>query len=327
MTDYIDFKNRHLCDPDKEYCVLNLTLIEIPYHAFLMVFHRDQNDSREFELLDNGEAIQQELTQQGWKVVNRKVLQDGAFQSIHYERPKLAQSPSDQPTYIRPTDADKMLDRMEYACLTFSQDVTHTGTFTIEFYDKQTYRKTEPMTGLWRSEVIKQFKQQRWQEKHGMGDAEWVITYFQRPISPANTPIGDWLPAPLPTSIPQPEAKPVPQQEGLDSIRKSWSTTPQPETKPVPQPSIYAPRPKRKSPMHSTGDLENGVEYMKITFFRHDQRIEIGIYGKGIQPTSDTKYGELHLYTEELKKEGWYHVYGTGDSEGILAYLERKRIE
>jgi len=321
MTDYIDFKNRHLCDPNKEYCVLNLILMEMPYHAFLMVFHRDQNDSREFELPDNGEAIQQELTQQGWKVVNRKVLQDGASQSIHYERLKLAQSPTEQPTYIRATDKDKMQDRMEYACLTFSQDVTSAGTFTIEFYDKQTYLKTEPMTGLWRSAVIEQFKQQCWQEKHGMGDGEWVITYFQRPNSPANTPIGDWLPTT------PPEAKPVPQQEGLNSIRKSWSTTPQPEVKPVPQPSIYAPRPKRKSPMHSTGDLEDGVEYMKITFFRYDQRIEIGIYGKGVQPSSYTKNGELHPYMEELKKEGWYHVYGTGDSEGILAYLERQRIE
>ncbi|MCU0481795.1 MAG: hypothetical protein MUE54_11385 [Anaerolineae bacterium] len=215
-----------------------------------------------------------------------------------------------------------MQDRMEYACLTFSQDVTSAGTFMIEFYDKQTYRKTEPMTGLWRSEVIKQFKQQHWQEKHGMGDGEWVITYFQRPNSPANAPIGDWLP----TSTPQPEAKPLPQQEGLDSIRKSWSTTPQPEMKPVSQPSIYAPRPKRKSPMHSTGDLEEGVEYMKITFFRFNQRMEIGIYGKGIESSDYARTGELGIYLKELEKEGWHHVYGTGDSEGILAYLERQRI-
>ncbi|HRF96210.1 MAG TPA: hypothetical protein PLZ51_13485, partial [Aggregatilineales bacterium] len=132
-------------------------------------FHRDQNDSREFELPDNGEAIQQELTEQGWKVVNRRVLQDGAFQIIHYERPKLAQSPSEQSTYISPAEKEKMQNGMEYACLTFSQDSTPSGTFTIEFYDKQMYLKTEPMTGLWRSEVIKQFKQQRWQENHGMG--------------------------------------------------------------------------------------------------------------------------------------------------------------
>ncbi len=296
MTHYIDFKNRHLCDPDKAYCVLNLYLSETPYSAFLMMFHRDQNDSREFELSDNGEAIQQELAQQGWNVVNQKVLQDGAYQIIHYERPKLVQSSSEQPAYIRPTDKDKMQDRMEYACLTFSRDFTPDGTFTIAFYDKQAYRKTEPITGLWRSTVIEQFKEQGWEEKHGMGDEEWVITYFERPISPTNDP--NWLPKSK-TLIPQPE-----------SARMN-----------------YVPRPKRKSPMHSMGDLEDGVEYMKITFFRYDQRIEIGIYGKGIQPSSQIRNGELHPYMEELKKEGWYHVYGTGDSEGILAYLERQRIE
>ncbi len=93
-----------------------------------------------------------------------------------------------------------------------------------------------------------------------------------------------------------------------------------------PNQNTYAPRPKRTSPMPSTGNLEGGVEYMKLVFFRHDQRIESAIYGKGIQPSSETKNGELHPYMDGLKKDGWHHVYGTGDSEGILAYLERQRI-
>ncbi len=66
---------------------------------------------------------------------------------------------------------------------------------------------------------------------------------------------------------------------------------------------------------------------MKITFFRHNQHMEIGIYGKVIESSSYSRTGELGIYLKELAQEGWYHVYGTGDSEGVLAYLERQRIE
>ena len=87
MTNYIDVKNRHLCDLSKEYCVLNLDLDGTPYSGYVMFYHRTQKNVKQLELIDRGESIRQELAQEGWKIVHRHMVRGGIYQVIYYERP------------------------------------------------------------------------------------------------------------------------------------------------------------------------------------------------------------------------------------------------
>ncbi len=211
-------------------------------------------------------------------------------------------------TPIRPNEKDKMQNGVEYACLYFNRG--NDESFRIEFYDKKSHRKTDLLRGLSHAQVLKQMEAQGWQQTYGTGDGEGVMNYFQRPFSRANDP--NWLP-----SIPQSAPKPI---------------TPHP----TPQPVVdrrheYVQRPKWTK--DRTGELEDGVEYMEIVFYRNlngeGQPSEIITYGKGMQRTSQKRHMDIHdhdLYLENLKKEGWCEVHSTGNSEGSLTYLERQRI-
>jgi hypothetical protein len=310
MADYIDFKNRHLCDPDKEYCVLNLDLDGTPYNGYIVTYHRDKKHHRKLALTDNGASIKAELASQGWKIVHQNLVRGGIYQVFHYERPRqTAPSPSKQPTHIRPTEKDKMRDGMEYACLLFNRNLGKDESFTIEFYDKRSYRKTDLMRGITHADVLRQMEGQGWQHIYGTGDGEGVMNYFQRTISPANDP--NWIPI-IPESAPTPTITRAPQPV-IDRRQN------------------YVQRPKWNK--GRTGELEDGVEYMEIVFYRNFQQeglpTEIITYGKGIPKKSQKKYMTIldyENYLKELEREGWSHVHGTGDSEGILAYLERQRI-
>ncbi|PJF31660.1 MAG: hypothetical protein CUN52_02355 [Phototrophicales bacterium] len=189
MTDYIDLNNRHLCDPNKEYCVLNLDLDGIPYHGYIVFYHRTQKNLKQLELKDRGEAIQQELAQEGWKIVHQYLVRGGIYKVIHYERPKPITNPS-QPRIIGPMDKAHMQDGMEYAYLLFYRGKDEA--FVIEFYDKQSHRKTDLMRGISHGDILAQMKTQGWQQTYGTGDAEGVVNYFQRRKSPVNNP--NWIP-------------------------------------------------------------------------------------------------------------------------------------
>lgn len=114
MAEYIDFKNRHLCDPSTEYCVLNLDLDGTPYSGYVMFYHRTQKIVTQLELTDRGESIQQKLAQEGWKIVHRHMVRGGIYQVIYYERPFSPNNSSiwepvlpSQPISQPPTQSDK----------------------------------------------------------------------------------------------------------------------------------------------------------------------------------------------------------------------------
>ena len=209
---------------------------------------------------------------------------------------------------IRATDKDKMQAGMEYACLYFNRGSDES--FRIEFYDKNAHRKTDIIRGLSYPDIYKQIEAQGWQKTYGTGDAEGVMDYFQRPISHANNP--NWLPI-IPEYVPKPAAPPPAPKQIVDRRHE------------------YVPRPKWTK--KRTGELEDGVEYMEIVFHRNFQGeglpAEIITYGKGIQRQSQQKYMDIHnhsTYIKDLEKDGWYEVHSTGNSEGILTYLERQPI-
>jgi hypothetical protein len=211
-------------------------------------------------------------------------------------------------TPIRPTEKDKMQAGIEYACLYFNRGSDES--FRIEFYDKQSYRKTNLMRGLSYTDLYQQIEAQGWQKTYGTGDGEGVVNYFQRPISRTNDP--NWLPVILESS-------------------SAPTTTPPPKPTSVNKRHEYVQRPKwRKG---RTGELEDGVEYMEIVFYRNFQGeglpAEIITYAKGKQRASQKRYMDIHShdnYIKDLEKDGWYEVHRTGDSEGILTYLERQLI-
>ncbi|MCL4254643.1 MAG: hypothetical protein KJ043_12820, partial [Anaerolineae bacterium] len=90
-SDYIDVKNRHLCDPNTEYCALNLDLDGTPYNGYIVTYHRDQNNTKQLKLTDNGDSVKADLAHQGWKIVHQHLVRGGIYQVIYYERPKQAQ--------------------------------------------------------------------------------------------------------------------------------------------------------------------------------------------------------------------------------------------
>jgi len=211
--------------------------------------------------------------------------------------------------HVRPNEKDKMQNGVEYACLYFNRGSDES--FRIEFYDKNTNRKTDLMRGISHADVLRQMEQQGWQHLYGTGDGEGVMNYFQRPLSPTNDP--NWLPI-----IPE-----------LASAPK-MPVTPKPQTV-IDRRQDYMPRPKWGK--DRTGELEDGVEYMEVVFYRNFQGeglpTEIITYAKGKQRTSQKIYLDVlsHAdYLKNLEKEGWYEVHSTVNSEGILTYLERQPI-
>lgn len=207
--------------------------------------------------------------------------------------------------HVRPNEKDKMQNGMEYACLYFNRGSDES--FNIEFYDKNANRKTDLMRGISHADVLHQMGQQGWEHLYGTGDGEGVMNYFQRPISPTNDP--NWLPI-VPESAPKPPVTPKPV---------------------IDKRQYYMPRPKWSK--NRTGEQEDGVEYMEVVFHRNFEGeglpAEIITYGKGKKRTSQKIYmGEVSHdnYLKDLEKDGWYEVHSTGNSEGILTYLERQLI-
>lgn len=168
---------------------------------------------------------------------------------------------SSKPRIVGALDKASMQDGMEYACLSFNRG--HDESFRIEFYDKNTHRKTDLLRGISHGDVLAQMKAQGWQQTYGTGDGEGVTNYFQRPFSPANDP--NWIPV-------------IPESASASTVTPP--TTPSPV---IDRRHEYAQRPKWTK--NRAEELEDGVEYMEIVFYRNFQGeglpTEIITYAKG----------------------------------------------
>lgn len=74
-------------------------------------------------------------------------------------------------------------------------------------------------------------------------------------------------------------------------------------------------------------DLQQGVEYMYVLWYRQNQSASSQIYGKNRSPQpSQQTVTDIHAHLKLLETQGWYERASTRDGEGFEVFLERQHI-